>query len=110
MSQICSGSSSDGPSSTSSNWDMINRVIEENEGNDWYIPKEGRYNAWTCPVIFTIGNIDLRDFVLERRFADMRHKRVEAYDKKWQAILFSYGLIASNELLIASRSAASGFL
>jgi hypothetical protein len=73
-----------GSSSTSSNWDMINRVIEENPGNEWFIPKEDRYNAWTCPVIFTIGNIDLRDFALEQKFADMRHARVEEYDRKWE--------------------------
>jgi hypothetical protein len=82
------GSSSGGhPSSSSSNWDMINSVIEENEGNDWYIPKEDRYNAWSSPVISTLGNIDKRDFALERKFADMRHKRVESYDKKWQEAL-----------------------
>lgn len=65
-----------------SNWDMINRVIKENQGNDWFIPNEQRHNAWTCLVNFTLGNIELRDFELERKFADMRYARVEEYDKK----------------------------
>jgi hypothetical protein len=33
--------------SGSSNWDMINAVIAEHEGDSWYISKEGVYNAWT---------------------------------------------------------------
>jgi hypothetical protein len=69
---------------TISNWDMISNTIKENEGNDWYVPKEDRYNAWTCLVNFTIENIDLRDFELERKFADMRHEHVEEYDRKWE--------------------------
>src|SRR5438876_11914 len=74
-----------GPGSSSvSNWDMINRVIEENPGNEWFIPKEDRYNAWTCLVMFTLGNIELRDFALEQKFADMCHARVEEYDRKWE--------------------------
>ena len=65
-----------------SNWSIINETIKENEGNDWYIPDEQKYNAWTCLVMFTIGNIELRDFELERKFADMRYARVDEYDKK----------------------------
>jgi hypothetical protein len=70
-----------------SNWDMINAVIKENEGNDWYIPKDNVINCWTCPVIDGLGNIELRDFELERKFADMRHERVEEYDRKWDEAL-----------------------
>jgi hypothetical protein len=69
---------------TSNNWDMINAVIKANPGNTWYIPKEEVYNAWTSAIYLTLGNIDLRDFELERKFADMRHARVVEYDRKWE--------------------------
>jgi hypothetical protein len=41
-----------------------------------------RYNAWSCLVVDNLGNIELRDFQLERKFQDMRCARVEEYDKK----------------------------
>jgi hypothetical protein len=69
---------------TNNNWDMINKTIEDHEGDSWYIPKEDVYNAWTCLVGLTLGNIELRDFALERKFADMRHARVEEYNRKWE--------------------------
>jgi hypothetical protein len=68
----------------SSNWDMINNTIKENPDNTWFIPRENVVNAWTCAITLTVGNIDLRDFELERKFADMRHARVEEYDQKWE--------------------------
>jgi hypothetical protein len=74
-------------SSSSSNWDIINATIAEHEGDGWYIPSEKVYNAWTDLVYLTLGNIDLRDFELERKFADMRDKRVKEYNKKWQEAL-----------------------
>jgi hypothetical protein len=75
-----------GPSSSSSNgggalattipnknnWDMINQTIKEHPGNNWYFPREDKCNGWTCDVMLTLGNIDLRDFALERKFRDMR--------------------------------------
>jgi hypothetical protein len=65
-----------------SNWDIINNAIKEHPDDSWYIPKENIYNAWTCLVNFTLGNIELRDFALERKFADIRYARVDEYDKK----------------------------
>jgi hypothetical protein len=56
---------------TSLNWEMINNVISENDGDPWYIPKDDIVNAWTSPISLTVGNIDLRDFKLERKFADI---------------------------------------
>jgi hypothetical protein len=70
-----------------SNWNIINATIAEHEGEDWYIPNDKIYNAWTDSVYLTLGNIDLRDFALERKFADMRDKRVKEYNKKWQEAL-----------------------
>ena len=78
---------SDSFDSASNNWDIINQAIEEHPGDSLFVPSEQRFNVWTCAIHFTIGNIDLRDFELERKFADMRHKRVEEYDKKWQEAL-----------------------
>ena len=66
---------------------MINAVIKENDGDSWYIPDEQRYNAWSSPVISGLGNIELRDFELERKFQDMRITRVEEYDRKWDEAL-----------------------
>jgi hypothetical protein len=63
---------------------MINKTIEDHEGDSWYIPREDVYNAWTCLVGLTLGNIELRDFALERKFADMRHARVQEYNRKWE--------------------------
>ena len=70
-----------------SNWDMINAIIKEHPDDSWYVPNEQKYNAWTCLVNFTLGNIELRDFALERKFADMRYARVDEYDKKWDEAL-----------------------
>ena len=66
---------------------MINAVIREHPDDSWYVPKEERYNAWTCLVMFTLGNIELRDFELERKFMDMRSARVEEYERKWEEAL-----------------------
>jgi hypothetical protein len=66
---------------------MINAVIADNEGDPWYIPKEEVYNAWTSQIFLTLGNIDLRDFALERKFSDIRSQRVQEYDRKWQEAL-----------------------
>jgi hypothetical protein len=76
------GNNNSGSSSTS-NWDMINATIAEHEGDGWYIPSEKVYNAWTDLVYLTLGNIDLRNFTLERKFSDMRSERVQEYDRKW---------------------------
>jgi hypothetical protein len=65
-----------------SNWSMINATIKEHPDDSWFVPDEQRWNAWTCLVMFTIGNIELRDFELERKFADMRYARVDEYDNK----------------------------
>jgi hypothetical protein len=46
------------------NWDMINAIIAENEGNEWFIPKDDVVNAWTSAISLTVGNI-ARDFELE---------------------------------------------
>jgi hypothetical protein len=75
-----------------SNWDMINAVIKENKGDSWFVPDEQRYNAWTCLAMFTIGNIELRDFELERKFQDMRCARVEEYDRKWEEALAKWDI------------------
>jgi hypothetical protein len=75
---------STGDSSSFSNWDMINQAIEEHPGDSLFVPSDKQVNIWTSAIHLTVGNIDLRDFELERKFADMRHKRVEEYDKKWQ--------------------------
>jgi hypothetical protein len=79
-----SGPNSSGLTTTSNNWDIINKTIKDHEGDSWFIPRENVYNAWTCYPISTLGNIELRDFALERKFADMRHARVEQYDQKWE--------------------------
>jgi hypothetical protein len=52
-------------SNNKNNWDMINQTIKEHPDNSWYVPKEERCNAWTCDVMFTPGNIELRDFELK---------------------------------------------
>jgi hypothetical protein len=70
-----------------SNWDFINAVIKEHPNDGWFIPDEEKINCWSSPVISGLGNIELRDFELERRFADMRHARVEEYDRKWDEAL-----------------------
>jgi len=71
----------------SSNWDMINATIAEHEGDGWYIPSEKVYNAWTDLVYLTLGNIDLRNFALQRKFSDMRHERVQEYGRLWHEAL-----------------------
>jgi hypothetical protein len=71
----------------SSNWDMINAAIAEHDGDPWYIPKDNVVNAWTSQIHLTVGDIDLRDFALERKFSDMRHERVQEYDRKWREAL-----------------------
>jgi hypothetical protein len=70
-----------------SNWDMINNAIEEHPGDSLFVPSDRQLNVWTCAIYLTVGNINLRDFELERKFADMRDKRVKEYDKKWQEAL-----------------------
>jgi hypothetical protein len=68
--------------STSRNWEIINQTIKEHPDEPWYVPKTDKVNNWTCPVMLTLGNIDLRDFELERKFAAMRHKRCDEFDKR----------------------------
>jgi hypothetical protein len=74
----------DDDGNNSNNWDLINATIAENEGNEWFIPNDKVYNAWTDLVYLTIGEISLRDFALERKFFNMRHERVEEYRRKWE--------------------------
>jgi hypothetical protein len=77
-----------GPTITTiSNWDIINNTIKEHPDDSWFVPKENIINCWTCLVNFTLGNIELRDFALERKFHDMRIARVEEYDRKWDEAL-----------------------
>jgi hypothetical protein len=96
-----------GSPTTNSNWDMINEIIKENEGNSWFVPSEEKYNAWTCLAMFTIGNIELRDFALERKFADMRHARVKEYDRKWEEALAKWDIEYLNKH--PSKATASVF-
>ena len=70
------------------NWDMINSAIKANPDDPWFIPKDNVVNAWTCAITLTVGNSNrCRDFELERKFADMRHARVEEYNRKWEEAL-----------------------
>jgi hypothetical protein len=77
---------------------MINNAISENDGDPWYIPKDNVVNAWTSAITLTVGNIDLRDFELERKFADMRHERVANYKKKYME-MWDKGIIKDSNMI-----------